>query len=143
FKIANPAVLARIGGKDLDALLRGYGYEPTYVSGDDPPVMHEKVAAAGDAAIAAIQQIQAEARTVRGLAPAIRPLRPAWPMIVLRSPKGWTGPTEVDGLPVEGTWRSHQVPLAEVRTNTDHLRLLVDWLMSYRPAELFDPQGRP
>jgi len=143
FKIANPAVLARIGAKELDALLRGYGYEPTYVSGDDPPVMHEKMAAAVDAAIAAIQQIQAEARTGSGLAPATRPLRPAWPMIVLRSPKGWTGPREVDGLPVEGTWRSHQVPLAEVRTNPDHLRLLVDWLMSYRPAELFDPQGRP
>jgi xylulose-5-phosphate/fructose-6-phosphate phosphoketolase len=143
FKIANPAVLARIGAEELEALLRGCGYEPTYVTGDDPPVMHEKMAAAVDAAIAQIQQIQADARTSGGPGPAARPLRPAWPMIVLRSPKGWTGPKEVDGLPVEGTWRSHQVPLAEVRTNPDHLRLLVDWLMSYRPAELFDAQGRP
>jgi xylulose-5-phosphate/fructose-6-phosphate phosphoketolase len=143
FKIANPAVLARIGQNELDALLRGYGYQPTYVTGDDPPLMHEKMAAAVDAAIATIRQIQAEARSSSAQGQASRPLRPEWPMIVLRSPKGWTGPREVDGLPVEGTWRAHQVPLAEVRTNPDHLRLLVDWLMSYRPAELFDPHGRP
>jgi xylulose-5-phosphate/fructose-6-phosphate phosphoketolase len=143
FKIANPAVLARIGAQELDALLRGYGYQPIYVSGDDPPGMHEQMAGAVDAAIATIQQIQAKARTGSGPGPATRPFRPDWPVIVLRSPKGWTGPREVDGLPVEGTWRSHQVPLAEVRTNPDHLRLLVDWLMSYRPAELFDSQGHP
>jgi xylulose-5-phosphate/fructose-6-phosphate phosphoketolase len=143
FKIANPTVLARIGAQELDALLRGYGYEPTYVSGDDPPVMHQLMAAAVDAAIDKIRQIQAEARTGGRPGQPARPFRPPWPMIVLRSPKGWTGPKEVDGLPVEGTWRSHQVPLAEVRTNPDHLRLLVEWLMSYRPAELFDPQGHP
>src|SRR5215470_13164329 len=137
FKIANPAVLARIGDAELDALLRGYGYEPAYVSGDDPLVLHGQLAAAVDAAIERIAVIWAEARSGGGHT------RPAWPMIVLRTPKGWTGPAEVDGLPVEGTWRSHQVPLAEVRTNPAHLRLLASWLESYSPAELFDARGRP
>jgi xylulose-5-phosphate/fructose-6-phosphate phosphoketolase len=148
YKIANPAVLARIGADELDALLRGYGYAPTYVSGDDPLVMHGQMAAAVDAAIARIRQIWAEARTGSAASKASPDRdgqrgRPAWPLIVLRSPKGWTGPVEVDGLPVEGTWRSHQVPLAEVRTNPEHLRQLSDWMLSYRPAELFDSGGHP
>ena len=144
FKIANPAVLARIGADELDALLRGYGYRPVYVSGDDPQVMHEQMAAAIDAATARIAAIWAEARPGqdRPDRPG-RPGRPAWPLIVLRTPKGWTGPAEVDGLPVEGTWRSHQIPLAEVRTNPEHLRQLSKWLLSYAPAELFDAEGRP
>jgi xylulose-5-phosphate/fructose-6-phosphate phosphoketolase len=139
FKIANPAILARIGADELDALLRGYGYEPAYVSGDDPLVLHEQMAAAVDAATERIAAIWAQARP----AGPGRIARPAWPMIVLATPKGWTGPKTVDGLPVEGTWRSHQVPLAEVRTNPVHLRQLADWLTSYAPAELFDADGRP
>src|SRR5260221_5950858 len=145
YKIANPAVLARIGADELDALLRGYGYAPTYVSGDDPLFMHEQMAAAVDATMARIRQIWGEARTgpPGPPGPPGRPGRLTWPMIVLRSPKGWTGPVEVDGLPVEGTWRSHQVPLAEVRTNPEHLRQLSDWLLYYLPAELFDSGGHP
>ncbi len=144
FKIANPALLARIGDDQLDALLRGYGYEPIYVTGDDPLVMHGLMAAAVDAATERIRQIWAGARSGAGPAAGQRhPARPAWPVIVLRSPKGWTGPKLVDGLQVEGTWRSHQVPLGEVRTNPDHLHQLSDWLASYGPAELFDADGRP
>src|ERR1022692_2221532 len=153
FKIANPALLARIGADHLDALLRGYGYEPIYVTGDDPLVMHEQMAAAVDAATDQIRQIWADARsgaaTVAGPGKpggphrTVRPGLPAWPVIVLRSPKGWTGPKMVDGLQVEGTCRAHQVPLAEVRTNPGHLRQLSDWLASYVPAELFDADGRP
>ncbi|HEX9033052.1 MAG TPA: phosphoketolase family protein [Streptosporangiaceae bacterium] len=141
YKIANPAVLARIGADELDALLRGYGYQPYYVEGDDPLVMHEQMAATIDAVLSRISQIWDEARS--GTGRSGHPVRPAWPMIVLRSPKGWTGPAEVDGQPVEGTWRSHQVPLAEVRTNLTHLRQLEDWLRSYVPDELFDIDGRP
>jgi len=137
YKIANPALLARIAGSELDALLRGYGYQPVYVAGDEPSVMHHQMAAAVDGAMAAIAAIGEQARAGRGAE------RPRWPLIVLRTPKGWTGPAEVDGLPVAGTWRAHQVPLAEVRTNPAHLRQLSDWLLSYRPDELFDSQGRP
>ncbi|MEU5266596.1 phosphoketolase family protein [Amycolatopsis sp. NPDC021455] len=126
YKIANPTLLSRIAPAELDALLRGYGYEPIYVEGSDPEPMHQAMAAALDSAVATL----AERRGV-------------WPMIVLRSPKGWTGPSVVDGQPVEGTWRSHQVPLAAVRTNPDHLKQLEEWLRSYRPAELFDESGRP
>ncbi len=137
YKIANPAVLARIGDDELDALLRGYGYEPMYVSGHEPGFMHRTMAATMDAAIGQIRTIQRDARS-GSPRPGAR-----WPMIVLRSPKGWTGPVEVDGLPVEGTWRAHQVPLAEVRTNPAHLRQLDEWLRSYRPEELFGPDGSP
>ena len=137
WKIANPAILARIGDDELDALLRGYGYEPFYVSGHEPGSMHQKMAATVDAVIGQIRAIQHDARSGTPQ-PGAR-----WPMIVLRSPKGWTGPAEVDGLPVEGTWRAHQVPLAEVRTNPAHLRQLEEWLRSYRPQELFGPDGRP
>ncbi|HZD66070.1 MAG TPA: phosphoketolase family protein [Acidimicrobiales bacterium] len=138
YKIANPTVLARIPEAELIDLLRGYGYEPVVVAGDRPPAVHQALAAALDRAVATIADIQARARRGDG-----RPERPRWPLIVLRTPKGWTGPAEVDGLPVEGTWRAHQVPLAEVRTNTAHLRQLETWLQSYRPEELFDGAGRP
>jgi len=142
YKIANPALLARIGDDQLDALLRGYGWEPVYVTGDDPAVLHPVMAAAVDGAVEAIRAIWERARNGSGsVADAGEPAR--WPMIVMRTPKGWTGPKEVDGLPVEGTWRAHQVPLPEVRTNPDHLKQLEEWLRSYRPEELFDEAGRP
>jgi xylulose-5-phosphate/fructose-6-phosphate phosphoketolase len=137
YKIANPAVLARLPDEELDALLRGYGYEPAYVIGTHDFVPHLAMAATLDAAIAKIRGIQDRARNGH------RQPGVAWPMIVMRTPKGWTGPVEVDGLPVEGTWRAHQVPLAEVRTNTGHLRQLEDWMKSYRPQELFEPDGSP
>ena len=140
WKIANPAVLARLPGGELDALLRGYGYEPAYVTSDGSHVPHLEMAATLDAAIARIRSIQDQARTGAHRPGQLEPGEPhgqRWPMIVLRTPKGWTGPAEVDGLPVEGTWRAHQVPLAEVRTNPAHLRQLEDWMRSYRPEELF------
>ncbi|HET7013429.1 MAG TPA: phosphoketolase family protein [Streptosporangiaceae bacterium] len=142
YKIANPALLARIGEEQLDALLRGYGWEPVYVTGDDPAVLHSVMAAALDGAVEAIRTIWERARN--GGAGAGRHSEAVrWPMIVMRTPKGWTGPKEVDGLPVEGTWRAHQVPLPEVRTNPDHLKQLEEWLRSYRPQELFDEAGQP
>ncbi|HJU47438.1 MAG TPA: phosphoketolase family protein [Gaiellaceae bacterium] len=141
YKIANPTVLARIPDDELLALFRGYGWEPHLVSGgfDDEasaPV-HQRFAATLDAALDRIAAVQEEARN-GGPSERTR-----WPLIVLRTPKGWTGPKEVDGLPVEGTWRSHQVPLAGVRDNPEHLRQLEEWLRSYAPEELFDEQGRP
>jgi xylulose-5-phosphate/fructose-6-phosphate phosphoketolase len=144
YKIANPAVLARIPDDELAALLRGYGYEPTFVAGDEPAAMHPLMATALDDAVGRIREVWDQARA-GGLAGSSRssakPVR--WPMIVLRTPKGWTGPKEVDGLVVEGTWRAHQVPLAEVRTNPEHLRQLEAWLRSYRPEELFGDDGAP
>ncbi|WP_435135161.1 phosphoketolase family protein [Actinacidiphila sp. bgisy144] len=142
YKIANPTVLARLPEDELDALLRGYGHDPIVVAGDEPAAVHREMAAAMDTALERITQIQRAARHGAGPVPAGTD-RPRWPMIVLRTPKGWTGPAEVDGLPVEGTWRAHQVPLAEVRTNPEHLLQLEEWLLSYRPAELFDDTGRP
>jgi xylulose-5-phosphate/fructose-6-phosphate phosphoketolase len=136
WKIANPTVLARIGDDELTALLTGYGHRPIFVSGDDPALVHVALAAAMDEAYADIRRFQDEARA--GGSPA----RPRWPAIVLRTPKGWTGPELVDGKPVEGTWRAHQVPLAETRENPEHLVLLERWLRSYRPDELFDERGR-
>ena len=136
YKIANPTVLARIPERELKALLEGYGYAPHFVSGDDPTTIHQLMAATLDQVLDRIAAIQAQARG-GGLAE-----RPAWPMIVLRTPKGWTGPKTVDGLPVEGTFRAHQVPLAEVRTNPEHLAALEQWLHSYAPEELFDESGR-
>ena len=135
YKIANPTVLARISRGELEALLRGYGYAPIFVEGDDPALMHPAMAAAMDEAFGAIASIQQAARDGTG------PERPTWPMIVLRSPKGWTGPKEVDGLKTEGFWRSHQVPIADV-TKPGHLELLERWMRSYRPDELFDETGR-
>ncbi|MFE6000876.1 phosphoketolase [Streptomyces sp. NPDC056454] len=137
YKIANPTVLARLREDELDQLLRGYGHDPLYVTGDDPATVHRAMAAAMDTAVERIAAHQRAAREDGATE------RPRWPMIVLRTPKGWTGPREVDGLPVENTWRSHQVPLSGVRDNPEHLRQLEDWLRSYRPEELFDADGRP
>ncbi len=136
YKIANPTVLARISHEELDQLFRGYGYRPYFVEGSDPLEVHQQLAATLDTVVAEIRQIQDEART-HGFSK-----RPAWPMIIFRTPKGWTGPKEVDGLPVEGTWRAHQVPLAELATKPEHLEMLAQWLKSYRPEELFDDNGR-
>jgi xylulose-5-phosphate/fructose-6-phosphate phosphoketolase len=135
YKIANPTVLARIPEAELTSLLEGYGHKVHWVSGDDPATMHQLMAATLDTVIAEITSIQKHARETGDAT------RPAWPMIVFKSPKGWTGPKMVDGLPTEGTWRSHQVPMAEVKTNPDHLALLETWLKSYRPDELFDENG--
>ncbi|GGA60299.1 phosphoketolase family protein [Sphingomonas psychrolutea] len=136
FKIANPTVLARIGRDELTDLLRGFGHEPWFVEGDDPAEVHQQLAGALDAVLARIQDIQAKARSGKG------PIeRPRWPMIVFATPKGWTGPRVVDGLPVEGTWRAHQVPIASF-DNPDHLRQLEEWMRSYDPAGLFDEDGK-
>ncbi|TAJ33266.1 phosphoketolase family protein [Bosea sp. (in: a-proteobacteria)] len=135
YKIANPTVLSRIPADELAALLRGYGYAPLFVEGDEPEAMHQAMAAALDEAFAGIAAIQKAAREDGAT------LRPRWPMIVLRSPKGWTGPKTVDGLKSEGFWRSHQVPFSDM-SKPEHLQLLEDWLRSYRPEELFDETGR-
>jgi xylulose-5-phosphate/fructose-6-phosphate phosphoketolase len=136
YKIAGPTILARIDRRELEGLLAGYGHEPHFVEGADPEAMHEQMAATLDTVIERIRGIQQDAR-------AGKPSRrPRWPMIVLRTPKGWTGPKEVDGKKTEDFWRSHQVPLAEVATNEAHLRQLERWLQSYRPDELFDDSGR-
>lgn len=135
YKIANPTVLARMPHDELESLLTGYGYKPVFVEGSDPVLMHQAMASALDSCLDEISEIQREART-HGLGE-----RPLWPMIVLRSPKGWTGPAEVDGLKVEGFWRSHQVPFADVRHNPAHLAQLEAWMKSYRPEELFTDEG--
>jgi xylulose-5-phosphate/fructose-6-phosphate phosphoketolase len=135
YKINNPTVLARIPHEELDALLRGYGYEPHYVEGHEPAVMHQLMAATLDTVLAKIRKIQADARK-NGFKQ-----RPTWPMIVLKSPKGWTGPKEVDGKPVEGTWRAHQVPFSDM-SKPAHVKLLEKWMKSYKPQELFDKNGR-
>jgi xylulose-5-phosphate/fructose-6-phosphate phosphoketolase len=135
YKIANPSFLARIGNDELCALFTGYGYQPYFVEGDEPEIMHQKMAATLDVVLQEIADIQQDART-NGYSK-----RPQWPMIILRTPKGWTGPEIVDGLPVEGTYRSHQVPLAKLAENPEHLKLLEQWLLSYKPEELFDENG--
>jgi xylulose-5-phosphate/fructose-6-phosphate phosphoketolase len=137
YKIANPTVLSRLPEAELDALLRGYGHDPIHVSGDDPLQVHRAMARALDDALDRIAVVQRSAREDG------HTRRAPWPVIVLRTPKGWTGPAEVDGVPVEGTWRAHQVPLTNVRENPEHLRQLEAWLRSYRPEELFGPDGRP
>jgi len=136
YKIANPSFLARIPSAELRQLLQGYGYEPYWVEGDDPKAMHPLMARTLDEVVTAIGDIQKQARS-GALKSAAR-----WPVIVLKTPKGWTGPKVVDGEPVEGTWRAHQVPLSEVRTNPAHLRQLEEWMRSYRAWELFDDSGR-
>jgi xylulose-5-phosphate/fructose-6-phosphate phosphoketolase len=135
YKIANPTVLARIEPRELTSLLEGYGYAPRLVEGSEPEEMHQLMAATLAQVLDEIAEIQRRAREHDD------PTRPRWPMIVLRTPKGWTGPKEVDGLPTEGSFRSHQVPLAEVRTNPEHLAQLEAWMRSYRPEELFDERG--
>jgi len=135
YKIANPAVLARISREELENLFSGYGYKPYWIEGSEPEQMHQMMAATLDSVITEIQTIQTEARN-NGAAK-----RPHWPMIILKTPKGWTGPKEVDGLKVEGFWRSHQVPIADME-KPDHVRLLEEWMKSYKPEELFDEKGR-
>ena len=130
YKIANPTVPARITHEELEQFFRGCGWVPIFVEGHEPELMHQAMAAALDGAVEEIKQIQHDAR--RGSRPGSGIERPRWPMIVLNSPKGWTGPKMVDGLQIEGTFRSHQVPLAEA-THPEHLGLLEDWLRSYRP----------
>jgi xylulose-5-phosphate/fructose-6-phosphate phosphoketolase len=136
YKIANPTVLARISHAELESLFEGYGYKPYFVEGEEPAAMHQKMAATLDAVLAEIKAIQAHARERNDAT------RPRWPMIVMRTPKGWTGPKEVDGQKTEGYWRSHQVPLAGLADNPEHVRLLEQWMRSYHPEELFDEQGR-
>ena len=135
YKIANPTVLARIPHDELESLLRGYGYTPYTVEGDDPKLVHQQLAATMDTVIGEIRAIQRRAREDGDLS------RPAWPAIILKTPKGWTGPKVVDGLPVEGTWRAHQVPIAAARDNPGHLALLEEWMHSYHAEELFDANG--
>ncbi|HHV22925.1 MAG TPA: phosphoketolase family protein [Propionibacterium sp.] len=137
WKIANPTLLARIPEAELADLMRGYGYDPHFVTGDDPDVVHEHLATTMDRCLDRIAEIQHAARTAGDTAPD----RQAWPMIVLRTPKGWTGPESVDGQQVEGTFRAHQVPLSETKTNPEHLAQLEGWLKSYRPEELFTDDG--
>ncbi len=137
YKIANPTVLSRIPEGELLDMLSGYGWEPRVVSGSDPEQMHHAFARALDDCLDEIARIQTQARTEG------RSGRPRWPMIVLRSPKGWTGPREVDDLPIEGHWRSHQVPFADARNNPEHREVLQTWMRSYRPEELFDGSGTP
>ncbi|MDY6982535.1 MAG: phosphoketolase family protein, partial [Pseudomonadota bacterium] len=136
YKIANPTVLARIPHDDLEQMFRGLGYEPFFVEGSEYDPMHQRMAATLDVVIARIRQIQRDARGGANTTPR-------WPMIVLRSPKGWTGPREVDGLKTEDYWRSHQVPLSELATKSGHVQLLEQWMKSYGPEELFDATGTP
>ena len=136
YKIANPTILARISHEELTSLFKGYGHRPIFVEGDDPADVHQQLASALDDALDDIARIQ---QTARGGGSTSRP---TWPMIVLRTPKGWTCPKEVDGVPVEGTFRAHQVPVTDVRTNPERLKILEGWLRSYRPEELFDDAGR-
>ena len=147
FKIAGPTVLARMGADELDALLRGAGWEPVVVAGpaqgEDATAVHQRLAGAMDACLDTIEQIQAGARAHAAENDGDPGRRPRWPMVVLRTPKGWTGPAQVDGKVVEGTWRAHQVPLDEVRTNEAHRDQLSAWMGSYRAGELFDDAGRP
>src|ERR1700678_1912646 len=137
YKIANPTILARIPRAELESLLTGYGWKPYFVVGDEPAAMHQQMAATLERVLDEIAAIKKRAQGTDKI------FRPRWPMIVLQSPKGWTGPKIVDGVQVEGTWRAHQVPLAGLGTNPAHLRMLEEWLRSYRPAELFDANGAP
>ncbi len=136
YKIAGPTVLARIGREEITDLFNGLGYQPYFVEGDDPVLVHQQMAQTLDTIIAQIQQIQKDART-HGFTK-----RAKWPMIVLRTPKGWTGPKIVDGIQIEGTFRAHQVPLSELATKPDHIKILEEWMRSYKPEELFDETGK-
>ena len=136
YKIANPTILARISHEELEFLFRGYGYTPYFVEGHDPAEMHQKMAATMELCVNDIRAIQQECRNSGNAE------RPRWPLIILRTPKGWTGPQEVDGHKVEGFWRSHQVPMGGMHSNPEHLRLLEEWMKSYRPEEFFDENGK-
>jgi xylulose-5-phosphate/fructose-6-phosphate phosphoketolase len=135
YKIANPTLLSRISPEELEDLFKGYGWAPHVVEGDDPELMHQTMAATLEDCVHQIQNIQQEARRTR------KPERPRWPMIILRSPKGWTGPKQVDGHKVEGFWRAHQVPVLDVKSNPEHLHIVEQWMRSYRPEELFNKEG--
>ena len=135
YKIANPTVLSRLDDKELESLFVGYGYKPYFIEGSDPEAMHQLMAGTLDTILGEIKSIQSEART-HGFTK-----RPQWPMIILRSPKGWTGPKEVNGKKVEGFWRSHQVPFSDMANNPEHITLLEEWMKSYKPEELFDDNG--
>ncbi|MBV9406946.1 MAG: phosphoketolase family protein [Acidobacteriaceae bacterium] len=136
YKIANPTVLARISDEELLDLFRGYGYTPQILEGDDPAVMHPEMAERLEAILSEIRAIQRRARAEQSVE------RPRWPLLILRTPKGWTGPKEVDGKAVEGTWRAHQVPISDIANNPEHLRILEGWMRSYKPEKLFDAHGR-
>ncbi|MGO9062693.1 MAG: phosphoketolase [Candidatus Binataceae bacterium] len=136
YKIANPTILARVTSEELHSLFVGYGYTPYFVEGDDPPRMHQQMAATLEHCVVEIRSIQEQARR------AGKAVRPRWPMIVLRTPKGWTGPREVDGHRVENFWRAHQIPIAEAKTNPAHMKLLSEWMHSYQPEKLFDADGK-
>ncbi len=135
YKIASPTVLARISREELECLMKGYGYTPPFVEGDDPPAMHQLMAATLDRVVDEIQNIQTQTRRDG------YQKRPLWPMIVLRTPKGWTGPKEVDGHKTEGSWRSHQVPMGDM-SQPGHVKILESWMKSYKPDELFDAAGK-
>ena len=137
YKIANPTILARIPPEELEMLFRGLGYTPHVVEGDDPAAMHQKMAAVMEHCVLEIRAIQAAARAN----PDVPPARPSWPMIILRTPKGWTCPKELDGHKLEGSWRAHQIPITDPVTNPAHLKLVEQWMRSYRPEELFDEAG--
>jgi xylulose-5-phosphate/fructose-6-phosphate phosphoketolase len=136
YKIANPTVLGRMTDEELQSLFAGYGYKPYFLEGEKPDEMHQRMAATLETVIREIHTVQEAARSKGELR------RPAWPMIILRTPKGWTGPKVVDGKPVEGTWRAHQVPLSELASHPDHLKLLEEWMKGYKPEELFDGDGK-
>jgi xylulose-5-phosphate/fructose-6-phosphate phosphoketolase len=136
YKIQNPCILARIPREELEQLFLGYGYAPAFVEGEEPEAMHRAMAAALDDAVGEIRRIREHARSTGDAT------RPRWPVIVLRTPKGWTGPKEVDGRPTEGSWRSHQVPFSAMASRPEHVTLLEEWMRSYRPEELFDEEGR-
>ncbi len=136
YKIANPTVLGRMADEELRHLFTGYGYKPFFIEGNDPEKMHQEMAGTLDVVADEIHAIQKEARS------GGKDRLPLWPMIILRTPKGWTGPKAVDGLPVEGTWRAHQVPVADFASYPEHLKILEDWMKSYRPEELFDQGGK-
>ena len=136
YKIANPTILARIEPEELEQLFRGYGWEPYFVEGSDPEIVHQQMAATLDKTVGDIKRIQEEARK------SGNPSRPRWPMIILRTPKGWTGPKMVDGKPNEDSFRSHQIPIAVDREHPERLSALLQWMKSYRPEELFDEAGR-
>jgi xylulose-5-phosphate/fructose-6-phosphate phosphoketolase len=142
YKIANPTILARIPPEELEMLFKGLGYTPYVVEGDDPAVMHQKMASVMEHCVLEIRAIQAGAREAARANPSTIPARPSWPMIILRTPKGWTCPKELDGHKLEGSWRAHQIPITDPVTNPAHLKLVEEWMRSYRPEELFDESGK-
>jgi xylulose-5-phosphate/fructose-6-phosphate phosphoketolase len=135
YKINNPTILARISSEELKNLFQGYGWTPYFVEGDNPEIMHQKMAAGVEYCVQQIRSLQENARRIGN------PERPRWPMIILRTPKGWTGPKEVDGHKVEGFWRAHQVPVSDVKSNPEHLKIVEEWMRSYHPEDQFDSQG--